>query len=129
METDTPFSSPHTAEDIDGFVRKYIHSATNVLKCKTGQAGIVRYLQNVEGYSEDDARRLSFPLFDAAKRKLNRTQIPKAIIGFLFIAIALIGPLLTWIIFGFIFWITIILPIIIGVALLTSINRPKPLEE
>jgi hypothetical protein len=129
MESNSPYSSPEQVEDIDAFLKKYTPSATNVLKCKTGQAGIVRFLQHVEGYSEDDARRLSYPLFDVARRKIRRTQIPKAIFGIFLITVSIIGPLFTWFVLGFVFWFMVILPFIAGGALLASVNRPQPLES
>jgi len=92
MNEPSHYKTPETEEEIDAFVMKYRDAATNVLRCGTGQAGIVRYLEHVEGFSSEDSNRLSYPLFDKAKKKLRRTQWPKLIIAIFLLIIGIVGP-------------------------------------
>ena len=127
MQSENPYITPVTDDELDSFLAKYAHSATNVLRCGTGQAGIVRYLHHVEGFSEEDATRLSYPLFDKAKSCLRRTQVPKMIFAIFLLIIGIAGPIVLYFLdYGFV--VISGLPIIAGWALLNSVIKPLPLD-
>ncbi len=127
MNTDDQRKAPENKEELNSLVIKYTHAATNVLKCGTGQEGIVRYLR-YEKFSDDDSVSLSYPLFNKAKKRLNRTQMPKAIIAISLMLIGIVGPIILYFSnFGFV--VASSIPIIAGYALWRSVIRAKPLPE
>ncbi|MFD2158310.1 hypothetical protein ACFSW8_05315 [Rubritalea tangerina] len=128
MNTQNTYQTPSTNEDISSFLKRYTGRATDVLRCGTGQQGIVRFLQHVEGYSEEDSLRLSYPLFDSARARLRRSQLPKTVIGILLLFIGLMGPIVMYFT-GLGFIIISALPILAGVALLKTVIRPHELPK
>ena len=127
MNTDDQRKAPENKEELNSLVIKYTHAATNVLKCGTGQEGIVRYLR-YEKFLDDDSVSLSYPLFNKAKKRLNRTQMPKAIIAISLMLIGIVGPIILYFSnFGFV--VASSIPIIAGYALWRSVIRAKPLPE
>lgn len=128
MEDQNPYKPPISEDELDAFLSKYEHAATNVLRCKTGQEGIVRYLEHVEGFSHEESTRLSYSLYDRAKSRLRRTQIPKLVISLFLLAIGFIGPVVLYFLeFGFV--VISGMPIIAGWALLQTVIWPHPLEN
>ena len=128
MLNDNPYQASQSPDEVNSILTKYAHAATNVLKCGTGQAGIVRYLRHVEQFSDADSLRLSYPLFDKAKARLRRTQLPKIIIAISLLVIGILGPVALYFSgFGFVFVST--LPIIAGVALWSSVITAEPLSD
>ena len=72
---DNPYTSPSIDFDEEPIIQRYVPKAEVLLGANRGHLGIINHLRS-EGYSDEDARRLSGPIFDRAKAKLMRSQLP-----------------------------------------------------
>jgi len=114
-------------EEVEKLVSQFSDAALNVLKVGTGQEGIVRYLR-YEGFSRQEAVSLSYPLFNDARRRLRRTQLPKAVLAVCMVLLGVGLPIALFIMdLGFV--IFSVVPIALGVLLWWSVITPEPLPE
>ncbi len=116
-ETVNPYSLSETEDDHSSLIEKYISRADVVLGCK-GHLGIINMLRS-DGYSVDDAKRLSYPLFDEAFRRIMREQLPLIILARVFFFLGGILPFILLIYNGNLY------PILFGLLIVGFMIRQK----
>jgi VIT1/CCC1 family predicted Fe2+/Mn2+ transporter len=120
-----PYSPPEEPEDHQEFLGKYASKAEVLLGAYKGHLGIINMLR-AQGYSIDEAKRLSYPLFDEAKIRLIKSQRPLIFISLLLFFLGVFLPLIMFLI-GASFNIFSTFPLIGGVIFWRKVVRPSRL--
>ena len=106
---------------------EWISHAEVLLGSGKGHMGIILYLRS-QGMAPDLAKRISFDVFDEAKRRLRRSQMLYLIAGWFFIALGILGPLLL-LIFTSRIVVFSAMPLLGGLALLSKVINPSRLPQ
>jgi hypothetical protein len=120
-----PYSPPEETEDHQEFLGKYASKAEVLLGAYKGHLGIINMLR-AQGYSIDEAKRLSYPLFDEAKIRLIKSQRPLIFISLFLFFLGVFLPLIM-LLMGASFTILSTVPLIGGVIFWRKVVRPRRL--
>ncbi len=126
MDTPSPYSPPTTSDLTNKDREKQVNHCLVLLEMRKDQLAIINYLRK-NGYSVEEAKNLSYGLFDQAKKKLMRSQLLTLILAYVFFAIGLIAAFSAFYmglnIALYLFW----MPICFGMFLKTKIINPTRL--
>lgn len=126
MKYDTQRSEENikTASDVR---EEWVKSAEVMLGAGKGHMGIITYLRT-KGPGPDEAKKISFDIFDEAKRRLMRSQLGYRIVAWGFIALGVLLPIALFVMSRGVVLISAV-PIIGGVILLGKLVNPSRLPE
>ena len=104
-----------------------IQEAVELLAQGRGHIGIINLIRR-KGESAENAKRLSYPIFDEAKRRLRKQQIPVIFSGwFLIIGFLILPTILFFSDVGFAVYMYA--PIFAGAIILAKVQNPERLPE
>lgn len=113
-----------TADDVR---EEWVRSAEVLLGIGKGHMGVITFLRS-KGLGADEAKKVSFDIFDEAKRRLVRSQMGYRIAAWILIALGILLPLILFIMHSRVV-IFAAAPIIGGVILLGKLVNPSRLPE
>lgn len=105
----------------------WVASAYALLRTGKDQLGVINQLRAC-GLSFEEAKAESYPVFDQAKRRLRRGQLPLRIVAWALIGLGVLGPL-ALLLGGAGVIVVSALPVIGGVGLLYRLPNPARLPE
>jgi hypothetical protein len=124
MKENTHGGGEKTAEDVR---EEWIKKAEVLLGVGKGHMGIIAFLRS-KGLGPDEAKKVSFDIFDEAKRRLMRSQLGYRIVAWGFIALGVLLPTALFVMSRGVVLISAV-PIIGGVILLGKLVNPSRLPE
>ncbi|MGJ8697815.1 MAG: hypothetical protein ACSHYF_15970 [Verrucomicrobiaceae bacterium] len=105
----------------------WISHAEVLLGAGKGHLGVICYLRD-EGLAADDAKRVSYDIFDEAKRRLLKSQRVYRFLGWGLIAFGLLGPILLFVLRSQIVIVSAA-PLLVGLGFLSKVANPSRLPE
>ena len=106
---------------------RWISEAEIILGAGRGHLGIINFLRS-QGMSNDEAKKVSFDIFDEAKRRLMKGQRPQIFLGWFLIALGVITPIALFALQARIVVLSTA-PILGGIFLLFKVVKPSRLPK
>ena len=114
-------------EDTALMRQRWISEAEIILGAGKGHLGVINYLRS-QGMNGDDAKKASYDIFDQAKSRLMRSQLPQTILGWILIAIGVVTPIALFVLQARVV-IFSLAPILGGIFVLFKVVKPSRLPE
>jgi hypothetical protein len=127
MENFNPYAAPAMLDGQDRQQEQCIRDCETILGAGKGHTAIIQHLRK-RGHSYEEAKQLSYFYFDAAKKRLMRSQLVTRVLANVFIAAGIGLPLVQWFWSGriYLFMVAFVIP---GVILKNKIVNPSRLPE
>lgn len=106
---------------------QWVQKAEVLLGSGQGHIALINYLRT-QGMSHDDAKKISYDIFDEAKRRLMRSQKGIIALGYFLIFIGIFTPLALLILQARLVVIAAA-PVLAGLFVLSKVVRPSRLPE
>ncbi len=124
----SPSQTPNTQEaDLDQAYHRHVADALRLLENRKGHLALINRLRE-QGYDHESAKRVSYPVFREARRRLRRDQRGQRWTAWALIASGIIAPLVLWL-KGAGYIVISAAPVLLGVRILYALPDPKPLPE
>jgi hypothetical protein len=123
----SPYATPVSMEEHDRQQEQLIRDSEVLLGAGKGHTAIIHHLRK-KGHSYEDAMKMSYFYFDAAKKRLMRSQLVIRILANGFIAVGIALPVVQFLWSNRVYILTAAF-LIPGVFLKTKIVNPSRLPE
>lgn len=127
MQESSPYAAPESMGEQDQQQEQLIRDSEILLGAGKGHAAIIHHLRK-KGHSYDDAKKMSYFYFDAAKKRLMRSQFVTRVLANAFIAAGIALPAVQFLFSNKVYIITAAF-LIPGVFLKTKIINPSRLPQ
>lgn len=127
MSEVSPYDTPASLDAHDRQQEQLIRDSETILGAGKGHTAIIHHLRK-KGHSYDDAKKLSYFYFDAAKKRLMRSQLVTRVLAYAFMiaGVGLPAAQFLWSDRVYLFTVLFLLP---GIFLKTKIVNPTRLPE
>ncbi|WP_159435077.1 hypothetical protein [Rubritalea squalenifaciens] len=107
--------------------QEWIHQAEIILGSGQGHIAVINYLRS-QGMSHDNAKAISYDIFDCARRKLMRSQFPLIFSAYVMMFVGIFVPIALFLVRSPLAFVSAP-PFIAGIVLHYKVIRPSRLPQ